>query len=42
MAMSTALYEQLLATTTGLLLLTAVLQVWGRSLRRAMSASDTS
>ncbi len=36
MAMSTALYEQLLATTTGLLLLTAVLQVWGRSLRRAI------
>lgn len=34
--MSTALYHQLLATTTGVLLLTAVLQVWGRSLQRAI------
>lgn len=34
--MSTELYEQLLATTTGLLLLTAVLQVWGRSVTRAI------
>lgn len=36
MEMTTALYEQLLAFTTGLLLLTAILQVWGRSLRRAI------
>ncbi len=34
--MSTDLYQQLLATTTGLLLLTAVLQVWGRSTVRAI------
>jgi hydrogenase-4 component E len=34
--MSTELYQQLLATTTGLLLLTAVLQVWGRSTVRAI------
>ncbi|MFZ0531433.1 MAG: hypothetical protein WAL91_12965 [Propionicimonas sp.] len=34
--MSTQLYQQLIATTTGLMLLTAVLQVWGRSLRRAI------
>ena len=34
--MSTQLYQQLLATTTGLLLLTAVLQVWGRSTVRAI------
>lgn len=34
--MSTDLYLQLLATTTGLLLLTAVLQVWGRSTVRAI------
>ncbi|SDB80522.1 hydrogenase-4 component E [Raineyella antarctica] len=34
--MSDHLYEQLLATTTGLLLLTAVLQVWGRSVTRAI------
>ncbi len=34
--MSTQTYQQLLATTTGLLLLTAVLQVWGRSTVRAI------
>ncbi len=34
--MTIELYEQLLATTTGLLLLTAVLQVWGRSASRAI------
>ena len=34
--MSTETYHQLLAGTTGLLLLTAVLQVWGRSLMRAI------
>lgn len=34
--MTTELYEQLIATTTGLLLLTAVLQVWGRSLVRSI------
>lgn len=34
--MPTELYPQLLATTTGLLLLTAVLQVWGRSTVRAI------
>ena len=34
--MSTDLYQQLLAMTTGLLLLTAVLQVWGRSTVRAI------
>ena len=34
--MSTQLYQQLLATTTGLLLLTAVLQVWGRTIIRAI------
>lgn len=34
--MSTELYQQLLATTTGLLLLTAVLQVWGRTIVRAI------
>lgn len=34
--MSTDLYQQLLATTTGLLLLSAVLQVWGRSTIRAI------
>lgn len=34
--MSTGLYEQLLAATTGLLLLSAVLQVWGRSVTRAI------
>ncbi len=34
--MSTDLYLQLLATTTGLLLLTAILQVWGRSTVRAV------
>ena len=34
--MTDALYEQVLATTTGLLLLTAILQVWGRSLRRSI------
>lgn len=34
--MSNELYQQLLATTTGLLLLTAVLQVWGRSTVRAI------
>jgi hydrogenase-4 component E len=34
--MSTELFQQLLATTTGLLLLTAVLQVWGRSTMRAI------
>ena len=34
--MSSELYQQLLATTTGLLLLSAVLQVWGRSTVRAI------
>lgn len=34
--MSTALHAQLLATATGLLLLTAVLQVWRRSLRASI------
>lgn len=34
--MTTELYEQLIATTTGVLLLTAVLQVWGRSLVRSI------
>ncbi len=34
--MSDDLYLQLLATTTGLLLLTAILQVWGRSTIRAI------
>jgi hydrogenase-4 component E len=34
--MTNELYQQLLATTTGLLLLTAVLQVWGRSTVRAI------
>lgn len=34
--MTNDLYGQLLATTTGLLLLTAVLQVWGRSVSRAI------
>lgn len=34
--MSIDLYEQLLATSTGLLLLTAILQVWGRSVSRAI------
>jgi hydrogenase-4 component E len=34
--MSADLYQQLLATTTGLLLLTAILQVWGRSTVRAI------
>jgi hydrogenase-4 component E len=34
--MSTQTYQQLIATTTGLLLLTAVLQVWGRSIVRAI------
>lgn len=34
--MSTDLYQQLLATTTGVLLLTSVLQVWGRSPIRAI------
>lgn len=34
--MTTDLYEQLLATSTGLLLLTAVLQIWGRSVTRAI------
>ena len=34
--MSIQTYQQLLATTTGLLLLTAVLQVWGRSIVRAI------
>lgn len=34
--MSVELYQQLLATTTGLLLLSAVLQVWGRSTVRAI------
>ena len=37
MAMSTELYQQLLTTTTSLLLLTAVLQVWGRSVRRSIA-----
>lgn len=35
--MSTELYHQLLATITGVLLLTAVLQVWGRTLVRAIA-----
>ena len=34
--MTTELHAQLIATTTGLLLLTAVLQVWGRSLVRSI------
>ena len=34
--MSSELYPQLIALTTGLLLLTAVLQVWGRSLVRSI------
>ena len=34
--MSTGVYLQLLATTTGVLLLSAVLQVWGRSTVRAI------
>lgn len=34
--MSNDLYLQLLATTTGLLLLTAILQIWGRSTIRAI------
>ncbi|HQY99173.1 MAG TPA: hypothetical protein PKV13_01085 [Propionicimonas sp.] len=33
----TDLYPQLIATSTGLLLLTAILQVWGRSLVRAIA-----
>ncbi|HRA76230.1 MAG TPA: hypothetical protein PLE12_08350 [Propionicimonas sp.] len=35
--MTPELYRQLLATTTGALLLTAVLQVWGRSLLRSIA-----
>lgn len=35
--MSTELYHQLLATITGVLLLTAVLQVWGRTLVRSIA-----
>ena len=35
--MPTDAYHQLLASTTGLILLTAILQVWGRSLLRAMA-----
>lgn len=35
--MSNEVFKSLLATTTGLLLLTAVLQVWGRSLPRAIA-----
>ncbi len=34
--MSTELCQQLIATTTGVLLLTAVLQVWGRSVSRSI------
>ena len=34
--MGTEVYQQLIATTTGVLLLTAVLQVWGRSLARSI------
>ena len=34
--MSTELYHQLIATTTGVLLLSAILQVWGRSLVRSI------
>ena len=34
--MTSELYPQLIALTTGLLLLTAVLQVWGRSLVRSI------
>lgn len=34
--MSIDLYEQLLATATGVLLLTAILQVWGRAVPRAI------
>jgi hydrogenase-4 component E len=35
--MSTELYRQLISGTTGVLLLTAVLQVWGRSLTRSIA-----
>jgi hydrogenase-4 component E len=34
--MTNQIYQQLIATTTGLLLLTAILQVWGRSLVRSI------
>lgn len=34
--MPNEVYQQLVATTTGVLLLTAVLQVWGRSLTRSI------
>jgi hydrogenase-4 component E len=34
--MSQAVFQQLIATTTGVLLLTAILQVWGRSLVRSI------
>jgi hydrogenase-4 component E len=34
--MTDQIYQQLIATTTGVLLLTAVLQVWGRSLVRSI------
>ncbi|MCE1175210.1 MAG: hypothetical protein LWW77_11470 [Propionibacteriales bacterium] len=35
--MGTELYQQLIATSTGVLLLTAILQVWGRSLVRSIA-----
>jgi hydrogenase-4 component E len=34
--MPSELYQQLIATTSGVLLLTAILQVWGRSLARSI------
>jgi len=34
--MPAELYQQLVATTSGVLLLTAILQVWGRSLSRSI------